>query len=128
MILFENLSLITSMSLDAKTFLDNWMNQMEYINTSMRYIRKAQTSCELLSRCFQNPKMMENQYRGVVFDKIVKNDGFITYMVYLEELKLLSRITAQIDVPNYSYHNFNMYLFEDEDKLKKKIRLQIVDI
>jgi len=126
MILFENLSLITSMSLDAKTFLDNWMNQMEYINTSMRYIRKAQTSCELLSRCFQNPKMMENQYRGVVFDKIVKNDGFITYMVYLEELKLLSRITTQIDVPNYSYNNFNMYLFEDEDKLKRKIRLQIV--
>ena len=113
------------MSLDAKTFLDNWMNQMEYINTSMRYIRKAQTSCELLSRCFQNPKMMENQYSGVVFDKIVKNDGFITYMVYREELKLLSRITTQIDVSNYSYNNFNMYLFEDEDKLKKKIRLQI---
>ena len=128
MILFENFSLIKTMSLDAKTFLDNWMNQMEYINTSMRYIRKAQTSCELLSRCFQNPKMMENQYRGVVFDKIVKNDGFITYMVYLEELKLLSRITTQIDVSNYSYNNFNMYLFEDEDKLKKKIRLQIVDV
>ena len=120
-----NSPLIKTMSLDAKTFLDNWMNQMEYINTSMRYIRKAQTSCELLSRCFQNPKMMENQYSGVVFDKIVKNDGFITYMVYLEELKLLSRITTQIDVSNYSYNNFNMYLFEDEDKLKKKIRLQI---
>ena len=127
MILFENFSLIKTMSLDAQTFLSNWMTQMEYINTSMRYIRKAQTSCELLRHCFQNPKMMENQYRGVVFDKIVKNDGFITYMVYLEELKLLSRITTQTDVSNYSYNNFNMYLFEDEDKLKKKIRLQIIE-
>ena len=124
-VLFEQFSLITTMSSDARNFLDKWMTQMEYINTSMRYIRKIQTSCELLSHCFQHPEMMENQYRGVVFDKIVKNDGFITYMVYLEELKLLSRITTQSDVHNYSYHNFNMYLFEDEDKIKKKIRLQI---
>jgi len=114
------------MSADAKEFLNKWMTQMEYINTSMRYIRKIQTSCELLSHCFQHPEMMENQYRGVVFDKIVKNDGFITYMVYLGKLKLLSRITTQTDVPNYSYHDFNMYLFEDEDKIKKKIRLQII--
>ena len=127
MILFENFSLVKTMSPDAKVFLENWMTQMEYINTSMRYIRKVQTSCELLSHCFKHPEMMENQYRGVVFDKIVKNDGFITYMVYLEELKLLSRITTQTDVSNYSYNNFNMYLFEDEDKLKKKIRLQLVD-
>ena len=125
MILFENFSLITTMSLDARTFLDNWMTQMEYINTSMRYIRKAQTNCELLKHCFLNPKMMENQYSGIVFDKIIKNDGFITYMVYLEELKLLSRITTQTDVTNYSCNNFHMYLFEDEDKLKKKIRLKI---
>ena len=124
-VLFEQFSLITTMSSDARNFLDKWMTQMEYINTSMRYIRKIQTSCELLSHCFQHPEMMENQYRGVVFDKIVKNDGFITYMVYLEELKLLSRITTQSDVNNYSYHDFNMYLFEDEDKIKKKIRLQI---
>jgi exoribonuclease R len=125
-ILFEQFSLVTRISNDARKFLENWMTQMEYINTSMRYIRKIQTSCELLSHCFQHPELMENQYKGVVFDKIIKNDGFITYMVYLQELKLLSRITTQCDVPNYSYQNFNMYLFEDEDKIKKKIRLQMV--
>jgi exoribonuclease R len=125
-ILLENFSLITTLSPDVRTFMQKWMTEMEYINTSMRYIRKIQTSCELLSHCFKNPDMMENQYKGVVFDKIIKNDGFITYMVYLEEIKLLSRITTQVDVANYSYNYFNMYLFEDEDKIKKKIRLQIV--
>lgn len=127
-ILFEQFSLVTRISSDARKFLEDWMIQMEYINTSMRYIRKIQTSCELLSHCFQHPEMMENQYKGVVFDKIIKNDGFITYMVYLQEIKLLSRITTQTDVMNYSYHNFNMFLFEDEDKIKKKIRLQIADV
>lgn len=125
-VLLENFSLITALSSDARKFMDDWMTRMEYINTSMRYIRKIQTSCELLSHCFKNPGMMDYQYRGVVFDKIVKNDGFITYMVYLEDLKLLSRITTQIDVPNYSYNYFNMYLFQDEDKVKKKIQLQLV--
>lgn len=126
MILFEEFSLITKMSPDARIFLDEWKNQMEYINTSMRYIRKIQTSCDLLTRCFQEPDLMEAQYRGVVFDKIIKNDGFITYMVYLEQLKLLSRITSQMDVPNYSHQTFHMYLFEGEDKMKKKIRLQML--
>jgi exoribonuclease R len=125
-ILLDQFSLVKSISVEAKKFLEDWMMQMEYINTSMRYIKKIQTSCELLSHCFQHPEMMENQYRGVVFDKIVKNDGFITYMVYLQELKLLSRITTQTDVTNYSYQNFNMYLFEDEDAVKKKIRLQMI--
>ena len=126
-ILLDRFSLVKSISPDAKKFLEDWMIQMEYVNTSMRYIKKIQTSCELLSHCFQHPEMMENQYSGVVFDKIIKNDGFITYMVYLEELKLLSRITTQTDVSNYSHQNFNMYLFEDEDSVKKKIRLQIID-
>jgi exoribonuclease R len=125
-ILFDEFKLVMGMSEDARKFLDNWIVQMEYINTSMRYIRKIQTSCELLTHFFKNPDIMKNKHRGVVFDKIVKNDGFITYMVYLEGLKLLSRITTQVDVPNYSYHYFNMFLFEDEDKIKKKIRLEIV--
>jgi exoribonuclease R len=125
-ILMDKFSLITNISQDANKFLEDWMMQMDYINTSMRYIRKIQTSCELLSKCVHDPNIMENEYRGVVFDKIIKNDGFITYMVYLEELKLLSRITTQVDVANYSYHKFNLYLFEDEDKIKKKIRLQLV--
>jgi hypothetical protein len=127
MILFDEFKLVSSMSPDAKKFLDDWIIQMEYINTSMRYIRKIQTSCDLLTHCFKNPDIMKYSYQGVVFDKIVKNDGFITYMVYLERLKLLSRITIQKELPNYSYHRFNMFLFEDEDGIKKKIRLQIVD-
>jgi hypothetical protein len=69
---------------------------------------------------------MDIEHAGVVFDKIVKNDGMINYMVYLEKIKLLSRISTHVDVPNYSKNMFKMYLFEDEDKVKRKIRLQII--
>ena len=48
-------------------------------------------------------------------------------MVYLEDIKLLSRITTREDIANYSSVQFKLYLFEDENRIKKKIRLHIVD-
>lgn len=125
-ILFENFSLVKNIGIDAKKFLKDWIEQMEYINTSMRYIRKIQSSCELLNYCYKDRSIMERIYKGVVFEKVRKNDGFITYMVYLEELKMMSRITVQEDIENYSYCNFNLYLFEDEEKIKRKIRLKLL--
>jgi exoribonuclease R len=125
-IIFQHLGLVKNISVDAMKFLDNWMHKMEYINTSMRSIRKIQTECDLLNRVFTNPELMDIDHEGVVFDKIVKNDGSINYMVYLEKLKLLSRINMHKDISNYSKCRCKMFLFEDEDKVKKKIRLQII--
>ena len=39
-------------------------------------------------------------------------------MVYLEEIKLLSRITCRNNVENYTKHPFKLYLFEDEEKVE----------
>jgi exoribonuclease R len=126
MILFQHISLIKKMSDDAIHFIQKWTAQMEYINTAMRSIRKIQTDCEVLNRCFKTPDIMEKEHDGIIFDKIVKNDGTIHYMVYLEKLKMLSRITTHIDLIDHSYYKFRIFLFEDEDKSKKKIRLQII--
>jgi exoribonuclease R len=124
--LFNHFGLIKHVSKDSLGFLDNWIRQIEYINTTMRSIRKVQTDCFLLNRCFNEPNILNNEYVGAVFDKIVKNDGTFHYMVYLEDLKLLSRIITHIDLENYCVSTFRLYLFENEDKTKKKIRLQIL--
>lgn len=125
-ILFQQVKLVNSVSVDALKFLERWITEMDYINASMRSIRKVQTDCEVLNRCYTRPEIMDTYHEGIVFDKILKNDGTFHYMVYLEELKLLSRITTATDVDNHSKNKFKMYLFEDEDKVKRKIRLQIV--
>jgi DUF1365 family protein len=70
---------------------------------------------------------MEKKYDGILFDKSAKVDHNYCYMVYLKELKLLSRITCSENLDNYTQKQFKIYLFEDQDKTKKKIRLQIVD-
>jgi exoribonuclease R len=124
--ILQNKGLIKNTSTDAKKFIDKWMNDLEYVNTSMRLIRKIQTECELLNRVYKQPELMETEHDGVVFDKIMKSDGSINYMIYLEKIKLLSRINTHCNMPNYTMCKCKMYLFEDEDKVKKKIRVQIL--
>lgn len=126
-IINEHLGLIKYISKDSNEFLQDWMNKIEYINISMRSIRKIQTDCALVHRCFTNPDIMNQEHRGIIFDKISKHDGVFSYMVYLEDIKLLSRITCRLDILEYSYMNFKIYLFEGEDKIKKKIRLHILN-
>jgi exoribonuclease R len=127
MFIFDRLGLIRNISKDANNFLIDWLEKLDYINGSMRSIRKVQTDCEVVNRCFTNPDIMKLEYNGVVFDKMKKSDNKYSYMVYLEDIKLLSRIICRTDVPNYSKNKFKLYLFEDEDKIKNKIRLHMVD-
>jgi exoribonuclease R len=127
MMMFIDLGLVEQISPSAKSFMDNWTGQMEYLNTSMRSIRKIQTDCFVLHRCFGEPDIMNQTHEGVVFDKIVKNDGTISCMVYLEKLKILSRINVRqpSTVSNYERVKCKLFLFESEDKTTKKIRLQL---
>ena len=125
--IFDRLGLIRNISKDANNFLIEWLEKLDYINGSMRSIRKVQTDCEVVNRCFTSPDIVKIEYNGVVFDKMKKSDNNYSYMVYLEDIKLLSRIICRTDVPNYSKNKFKLYLFEDEDKIKNKIRLHMID-
>ena len=124
-ILLNKYNLITEISGNAIQFLSNWMGNLDYINITMRSIRKIQTDCDVLHKCIKNPVYMDMTHKGIVFDKLIKANGMYTYMVYLSNLKLLSRITCPYDLENYSYHMFKMFMFDDEHYFKKKIRLQI---
>ena len=56
----------------------------------------------------------------------MKNDGSYQYMVYLNELKMTMRINLHSDHDNFEKNKFKIFLFEDEETLKRKIRLQLV--
>jgi exoribonuclease R len=124
--MFYNLGLVNEISIEADEFVIQWLDKLDYINASMRSIRKVQTDCELVHRCFTDPDIMKVEHEGVIFDKIQKSDDAFSYMVYLEDIRLLSRITCRVDLPVYSTNKFKLYLFDDEDKIKNKIRLQLL--
>lgn len=113
-------------NINRNNFLDKWLGSVEYINTTIRSIRKIQQECTLLEMCTNQPEILDKEFKSLVFDKIERSDDLFQYIVYIEELKTASRITCSNDLTNYSYHHFKIFMFEDEDSLKKKIRIHLI--
>ena len=128
MIKFQIATNMINLSENINDFYDKWLNELEYINTTMRSIRKVQCDCSLLDLCYNSPEVMEKDYDGYLFDKIYRNDGLYQYVVFLPKLKLSSRITLREDFDNFSSKKFKLYLFNDEEKFKRKIRLHLLEI
>ena len=123
---FQQINGLIQMSENSAKFYNKWIGDIEYINTTMRSIRKVQCDCTLLDLCHNDPSVMEKEYDGYLFDKIYRNDALYQYIVFLPELKLSSRITLRDNFENFDCKKFKLYLFNDEEKFKKKIRLNIV--
>lgn len=126
MLLQEKLGLI-EWGEHATMFYNYWTTDqsIEYINTTMRSIRRVQNDCQLLNICSTNKELLEKEYKGFIFDKIKRNDGLYQYMVYLKELNMTNRITTRHDFDNYSFQQFKIYIFHDQERLKHKVRLEI---
>ena len=117
---------LISLSDDANEFYDKWIQQLDYINVTMRSIRKVQNDCNLLDLCYNKPETLDKTYEGFCFDKLVRNDGLYQFIVFLPELRIASRITVRENLENYDKRQYKLFLFSDEEKFKKKIRLQLI--
>jgi exoribonuclease R len=70
MIKFQTTTGMISLSQTTNQFYEKWLNELEYINVTMRSIRKLQCDCTLLDLCHNNPEIMEKDYDGYLFDKL----------------------------------------------------------
>lgn len=129
MIKFQEINNLIILSESCYSFYKRWTTeeQMNYINTSMRSIRKLQNDCSMLEFYTNNSEVIDKEYNGILFDKVVRHDGMYKYVVYLWELKLTMRIYTPNDYMDFETKKFKLYLFHDEDTLKRKIRLQLVE-
>jgi len=112
----------------SREFYIRWTNDeaFEYINTTMRSIRKLQNDCSLLNLCSSDENIMNREHNAFIFDKIVKNDSLFQYMVYIHDIGLVNRVTSRHDIPIYSKKKCKLYLFTDEIRLKTKIRISLL--
>ena len=93
----------------------------------MRSIRKVQNEFDLLFKFFNDPNMYEKTYEGILFDKLKKTDGSFAYMVLLDNINVMTRYVSQESYNNKSKLTFKLYLFEDENKLKQKIKIKLIN-
>jgi len=109
----------------CQTFLQKWLHQLNLVNRATKDIRKTQMDCELLA--FANKNGSDKEMSGVIFDRNFVS-GKYEYAVYIEELKLFSRIKTDECVENFTKSQFRIFVFEDEDRLCKKIQLQLREL
>ena len=114
------------MSESATQFYNNWLKDLDYINLTMRSIRKVQCDCNILDLCINNQEVLDKIYEGYLFDKILRADGLYQYVVYLPLLRLSARLTIRDNITEYHKSQFKLYIFNNEEKFKKKIRLQLL--
>ena len=128
MIKIQEVTGMITFSEKSAQFYDFWTSEkeMEFVNTTMRSIKRVQTDCSMLEFYTTNGDKVERDYTGVVFDRLHKQDGMVQYTVYLPEIKLTGRIFTQTHLENFTNHMFRIYLFHDEDTLKRKVRLNMV--
>jgi exoribonuclease R len=119
--------LMMKYSKQFETFETRWTSRLEYINTTMRAIRKIQNDCSLLETCTNKPEICQIEHDGYVFDKLERSDGLFQYVVYLSQLKIVSRLTLRNELTDYNKYKFKIFVFHDESSLKKKIRLHMVE-
>jgi exoribonuclease R len=123
---FQQTAGIIQLSENAYTFYDSWLTKLDYINVTMRSIRKIQCDSTLLDLCNNAPGVLNAEYDGYVFDKVIRADGLFQFIVFLPALKLSSRITTRENIANFEPKKFKLFLFNDEEKFKRKIRLQML--
>ena len=121
--LIEQLGYI-NISNNAINFYNYWENKLEYINITMRAIRKVQTDCNMLNLCFNNRNILDAIYDGYLFDMIERPHKLYQYTVYIPYIKMFTRVNISDMLPNYTYSKFKLYLIDDGVTLKKKIRAE----
>lgn len=116
-----NLGLVT-FNQEAIVFYNKWIQQLDYINVSMRSIKKIQNECALLDLCINKPETLDNIYDGICF----KDEDTAEINVYIPELKLTNKIITDKQINNMDKCQIKLYLFNNEEKFKKKIRFQLL--
>ena len=123
---FQSITNMITLSENTDAFYNKWLGELEYINVTMRSIRKVQCDCSILELCSNNPDILEKEYDGYLFDKLSRNDCLYQFVVFIPDLKLTSRITMRDNLDNFEKKKFKLFLFHDEATFKRKIRLHVM--
>jgi exoribonuclease R len=126
-LLFKYTGVVTAISEEASIFVADWMNKLEYINHTTKTMRKVQHDCDLLTLCVSTPEIMDNVHTGIIMDKDKKTDTLFTYTVYIEDIKMMSRVSSTDEYSLYKTVQCKLYLFQDEDRVINKIRTTVIN-
>jgi hypothetical protein len=125
----QNMGLL-QLSPGAYSFYESWCIKIQDINKDTKSIKKIHADCNLLYVCDKNPELIDQIHKGYAFSKkevTYENAEYkYEYLVYLPDMNITSIIFSKEEDLLYSLMDYKLFLFNDEEKFKKKIRLQLI--
>ena len=127
----EILGLLTNAKEGALGFYNKWVldcGGVDKINAQMKAIRNVQMDCNMLHLCSTNPELLEKTHTGYAYRRKELDSGLLRfqYTVYLSDLNICSTLYSDEELAEYSAGKYKLYVFNNEEKKKKKIRIQKV--
>jgi exoribonuclease R len=110
MILFQEEMKLFVYSKSALQFANKWLNQINIINEKNKIIKRVQNKCNMIHN-LSNLTEVE----GIVIDN---------REIFIPSIKCFYSSLENLEL--YKTYIFKIILFEDEDKLKKRIRLTYI--
>ena len=93
----------------------------------MRSIRRVQNNTFLINKFTCHKNEIEKLHKGFIFEIQTEKESLYKYLVYLPTFKLVqSFLINDKNIKINKFYNFKIFIFNDENSLKKKIKLQLI--
>ena len=114
-----------NMRQEPQLFVQEQLSKIDELNKIMKTIRKVQSNCEILDKVTREPEWTNCVLSAIVLNKAGDNK----YSVYIEKLQWMAFVYSNNEEPflMYSMIKCRIYVFEREDQMRKKIRVQLVE-
>jgi exoribonuclease R len=112
---------VPEMSEKCLSFYDRELGRIDKMNRKMKKIRRVQADGHILHRVTHDPDILEEIYDGMV----IANGDKAT--IYIERLEWLTQAVLPTPVKQYRYVKCKLFVFDNEEQMRKKIRIQIID-
>lgn len=107
----------------GKEFVNKIQNNISDLNTIMKNIRKVQSDCSVLHKVYNAPEYTDKVLKCTILNEVEPSK----YNVYVPDLQWIACVYSTDSYSSYETIYCKVYLFENEEQMRKKVRLQIVE-
>ena len=124
-ILLYRCSHIIDISVSSQRFLIHWMNNLDKMNEDTKKIKYVQNKLQLLHTCLEQDNLSDEVISSIVVDKD-KKDTMNHYNLFVPKLNVFLPAISDKDFQEYDTCNIRVFVFEDENNVRNKIKIQII--
>ena len=112
-------SIIDTLSDDGIRTISFWLFRLDFINKSMKSIRKVQNDCKLLHFFQHKHDISDTIYNAIVIEQ---NNSLNSYTIFVKEFNLFSKLKSNIHIQLFSNINVRFFYFGLQSDKRTKIR------